>query len=221
MPVAVYSEDTIPDADWPLLAPALAGSASVTLGSDGGASVSSPVPLRLSFETGKDLATYLDGKPWPAVGLGEILVPSGERRVTFRSEERGAETRIVDASCSVLEASAVSRGIRFVYESSDPACVVLSGAPVNVAVDGTSIDVVLSGGQRGWPIVLPPGKHEVVAVTESLSVFLFRLGSITLSSGIVALGGISLLIVAGLFLWGRLAGRGREATGQGGNGRAP
>jgi hypothetical protein len=100
---------------------------------------------------------------------------------------------------------AVARELRFEYESRERACVVLSTEPVRVALDGKPFEAPLTNGQRGASLLLPPGRHEVVAVTGSWTASFLRFGSVALSRGIVALAGASLFLVAGLFLWCRLA----------------
>jgi len=61
--------------------------------------------------------------------------------------------------------------------------------------------------------MLPPGKHVVAVVTESWPSFAFRIGSLLVSSGIVALAALSLLVVAGLFAWNRLGARRAQRSG--------
>ncbi len=201
MGVALHTEDAITEADWPFLGPALAARTSLESIPDG-LRVRSEHGFRLAFEASKDLSPLLDGRPWPAVGSWEILVPPGEHRLTFASgEEPGA--RVVDASCPILDASAAARELRFAYESRERACVLLSAEPTSVAVDGKPFEAVIASGQRGASLLLPPGRHEVVAVTESWTTFFLRIASVAISRGIVALGGASLFLVAGLFLWGR------------------
>jgi uncharacterized protein YdaL/uncharacterized lipoprotein YddW (UPF0748 family) len=201
--VALHSEDAIADADWPFLGPALAARTSLAPVPEG-VRVKSEHGTRLAFEAAEDLWPLLDGRPWPAVGTWEILVPPGEHSLTFGSREEPA-ARLVDASCPILDASAVARELRFTYESRERACVVLSREPTSVAVDGQPHEAALASGARGAALLLPPGRHEVVAITESWTAFLLRTASVVLSDGIVALGGVSLVLVVALFLWGRLA----------------
>lgn len=211
-PVAIYSEDGIADADWPFLAPALASRTAARVGPDW-AEVRSALGVRLSLDAGNGPPPLLDGKPWLGAGRGEILVPPGERRIELAAPaaknraEDGA--RVVDATCALLEAEPAPRGIRFVYESRERACLLLSQAAVEVRIDGRKAEKTLPAGERGHPLLGPPGRHEVVALTESWPEFALRVGSVALSHGIVALSGAALGLVAFLFVWARL---GRKKT---------
>jgi hypothetical protein len=208
-PVAIYSEDSILDADWPFLASALAHGAQADFGSDP-IPVASPDGFRLSMETGKDKVTIIDGMPWLASGIGEILIPPGERKVSLARVEKDAgkpAAKVVDASCSVLETTAVPRGIRIVYQSDERAYILLSRGADDVKIDGLQTEGTLEPGERGSALACPPGRHEIVALTQSWSHFAIRMGSIALSVGIVILSGLALGLVAFLFLWNRMSSR--------------
>ena len=201
--VALHSEDTITDADWPFLGPALAARTSLAPLPDG-MRVASEHGLRVAFDAGKNLWPRLDGQPWPAVGTWEVVVPPGEHQLTFAGDEKPA-ARVLDASCPILAAAAGAREIRFTYESEEHAFVLLSARPTRIEVDGKPFETAIASGQRGASIRLPPGRHEVVAVTESFSTYVVKGASVALSRGIVAVGGVSLLLVAWLFLRSRHA----------------
>jgi hypothetical protein len=206
-PVAICSEESIADADWPFLAPSLAGATARPDG-PGELSIASPSGVRLPLENDRGL-TRIGGKPWPALGNGEVLVPPGEQclEITRLASEEGA--RVLDASCSILEAESVSRGIRFVYESRERAWVLLDREAEEVEIDGRAAAGTLSRGKarHGWPLLCPPGRHEVVAITESLPQFAVRVGSLALSGGIVAFSALALGLFAVLFFCARRSHR--------------
>lgn len=205
-PLAIYSEESIVDADWPFLAPSLAGATAMPTGS-GELSITSRSGVRFPLASDRRLVR-IGGKLWPAVGSGEVLVPPGEQRLEMTGQaEDGA--RILDASCPILEAEVVSRGIRFAYQSRDQAWFLLSREAVEVEIDGRAAARTLprAEGRHGWPLRCPPGRHDVVAITESLPQFAVRVGGLALSGGIVVFSGAALGVIALLFLWARRSHR--------------
>ena len=211
-PVAIYSEESIPDADWPLLACAAAAGAEIAFGAEEVA-VKSPRGVRVAYAGARGFAPFLNGVRWPGRDAAEVIVPPGEHRVTLASGGSAAGAEIVDLSCDLLDAAPIPRGVRFAYRSKERACVVLSRAPVELAVDGAGQAAPASEGLRGVPLLLPPGEHTVVAIAESRTAFAFRVGSIILSSGIVGLGVISLVMIGLVFIVGRLRSRAQRAHG--------
>jgi hypothetical protein len=213
MRVAIYSEDSLAEADWPILARSLASYATTTIAPDG-ITVDSALGLRLAVAPQKELEPRLDGAAWRGAGAREILVPRGEHRITFgdRTWSPGEDPAIVDSSCEILDVKPVTRGLRFSYESKERAYVVLSQEAIDVTVDGKPAGRTRPAGLRGHPLLLPPGRHVVVATTESWSLYAFKIGSVLLSGGIVAISAVSLLLVGGLYLVGRLGSRGRRVA---------
>jgi len=200
-PVAIYSEDSIPDADWSFLANALAARAEIYAGTDR-VTVNSAADVRIALALHAGVQTHLDEVPWYASGSWEILVPPGRHTLTFKPASGASENspRLVDSSCVILDTALVTRGLRFSYKSPERACVVIDKEPLEVKIDGASRDGIRSEGIRGYPLVLPPGRHVVVVTTESWSTYALRIVSLLLSGGIVAVSALALLLVGGLFL---------------------
>jgi hypothetical protein len=172
-------------------------------------SVQSSFGLRLLFSSEGEMRATLNGAPWYGTGGTEVILPPGDNTLVFNAV-RGSVAegpRIIDASCEILETTRVTRGLRFAYESKERACIVLNRRPIDVSVDGARAGTGGPAGERGYPLLLPPGKHVVVVLTERWLSSAFRIGSLVLSVGIVAISVLSLLIVGGLFVWGRLTAR--------------
>jgi len=154
VPVALSSEDEIAEADWPFLA-AAAADATVAFG-QGTVTVRSARGVRLALAARRNARPLLDGEPWNAAGDGTVLVPPGDHTVAFSPGSAADEPAIVDASCDILEARAVTRGLRFAYESTGRASVVLDRQPLGVEVDGAAAATVLPAGPRGTPSCCRP-----------------------------------------------------------------
>ena len=204
-PVAIYSEDSIPDADWPFLANALAARAETFVGPNQ-VTVNSAAEVRIAVAPHAGVLPHIDETPWYASGSWEVIVPPGRHTLTFKPAAGPLEgsPSLVDSSCRILDTALVTRGLRFSYKSSERACVVLDKRPLEVRVDGGAGDGIGSAGIRGYPVLLPPGRHVVVVITESWSSYALRIVSLLLSGGIVAVSALALLLVGGLFLWTRL-----------------
>ncbi len=219
--VAIYSEDSLPDADWPLLSRASASYAETSI-SPGAITVDAALGVRLAVAPDAEVQPLLNGAPWRGVGSQEILLPRGEHRVTFHpgSWSPAEDAAIVDCSCELIDVRPITRGIRFEYESRERACLVITREAVEVAMDGEPAAATLPRGLRGYPLLLPAGRHVVTVTTESWSSYALRSGSILLSGGIVAISVISLLLVGCLFLWGRLGRQRRRAVSLPGGGNS-
>ncbi len=219
--VAIYSEDSITDADWPFLARALAAYAYTWAGSEE-ISVRTAQPVRLSVAVNPTQQVLLDGAPWFAHGSQEIILPPGEHKLKLgRPSAEGDRTpRVVDSSCAVLETEALARGMRFSYRSPERAWVVVNKKALEVRLDGGQGPAAGERGLRGYPLGLPGGSHTVEVIVEGRLSFAFRILSVMLSSGIVAVAVLSLLIVGALFLWAHLSGRrGASRFSTGGEGK--
>ncbi len=210
LPIAIYSEESIPEADWPFLACAAASHAQVAIGPED-VVVKSPLGVRLTCATTKGLTPFIDGALWLGRDANEVIVPPGEHRVALRADG-AADVEIADLSCALLDAAPISRGLRFSYRSKDRASVVVNRPVVELTVDGTPCEPpAAAAGLRGTALVLPAGEHTVVAIVESRASFAFRVGSIILSSGIVGLGVVSLVMIGLVFLVGRWKARAQRA----------
>ncbi len=206
--VAVYSEESVPDADWPYLSRALASCASVAM-KGSSLSIQSPISVRLGLNVQQHLRPFSQEKQWPAWDPNEVLIPPGDHTFTFRSGSWSSddETNLVDLSCDLLSTVTVTRGLQFSYTSTHGVCAVINKEPVSVSVDGRGYRVAPKQGLRGYAFQLPAGKHVVNVTTESWSSFALRMGSVILSSGIVGISIISLTLVAILFVLGRFRAR--------------
>ena len=135
--VALYFENSILPADWPLLA---ASAATVRRAERKGASLELESPQALSVAWRG--CAQLDGREWPVQDGERILVPAGPHRLT--PCEKLPARRLTDFNGDLLDARMVKGKLRVKYESRSRAIALVS--------DG-------KGGVRAR--MLPPGKLDV------------------------------------------------------------
>jgi len=135
--VALYFENSILPADWPLLA---ASAATVRRAEWTGANLEleSPQPLSVEWKG----CAQVDGREWPVQDGERVFVPAGTHRLT--PCEQLPARRLTDFNGDLLDARMVKGKLRVKYESRSRAIALVS--------DG-------KGGVRAR--MLPPGKMDV------------------------------------------------------------
>jgi hypothetical protein len=128
--VAVYFENSITAADWPLVASA-ATPARVGPNEGGGLTVDSPQPVEVAW-TG---CALLDGRPWPAGGAGAVLVPAGRHALMPCAADAlsAAPLRLADLNGDILDLRAEGEALLLTYESSSRAIALLARGAVTAA----------------------------------------------------------------------------------------
>ncbi len=157
--VLAYSESTIWKQDLDLVSYALASGVSGEASGDGAVIKAAQAVV---FRTAAATADFrVDGKSWPCVAAGDVLLPAGEHRVTAARRTGAPRPRLVRLNGELLDASyAGDNGIEFSYRTyaQARAIALFDRRPKMVEVDGAplaeaSADFVL----------LPPGSHLVRA----------------------------------------------------------
>jgi len=153
--VMVYSEQTIYDWDLDLVANAMAGGASATMvGGELAVASKRPVTLR----TGADSAEFhVDGKLWPCVAGGDVLLPAGDHGVAAFAARKRPLPRLINLNGDLQGAAYDgTSAFEFRYRSRHRGAAVFNQIPRTLLIDGA--------GNRGslaeW-ILLPGGTHRV------------------------------------------------------------
>lgn len=127
--VAVYFENSITPADWPLVASA-ASAAHVERRGDGSVTVDSPRDVSVTWQG----CALLDGRPWPAGGDGSIPVPPGRHVLSPCPADAPAAPFVLAAfNGTILDLRIDAATILLSYESQSRAIALLSRANTTAA----------------------------------------------------------------------------------------
>ena len=207
----VYAESSINPQDFPMLAFASTGQASVRR-TDDGYVVTSPHSLTLQLSA-KQKFILVDGTVRTAAGDGRFLIPAGRHRIIIGDKgERLFDANTLHAtliSCTgnVLAIEEGERCISFTYETGERCYVSVNKEPLEVYVDGKRIDVNIREGIERYSLRLPAGKHAVRIVTEGTVAYSINVTSLWSSTFIVLFGAVSLFFLLLLYLLVRLRRR--------------
>ncbi len=207
----VYAESSINPQDFPMLAFASTGQASVRR-TDDGYVVTSPHSLTLQLSA-KQKFILVDGTVRTAAGDGRFLIPAGRHRIIIGDKgERLFDANTLHAtliSCTgnVLAIEEGERSISFTYETGERCYVSVNKEPLEVYVDGKRIDVNIREGIERYSLRLPAGKHAVRIVTEGTVAYSINVTSLWSSTFIVLFGAVSLFFLLLLYLLVRLRRR--------------
>lgn len=120
--VAVYFENSITPADWPLVA-ASAAAARIERLEDGSLLVDSPQDVSVAWEG----CALLDGQVWPAGGAGAVAVPAGRHTVSpCRAGMAEPPLALADFNGRILDLRYDSSALLLSYESATRAIAILS-----------------------------------------------------------------------------------------------
>ena len=151
--VALYFENSILKPDLPLLS---AAAATVThyRKDRQGVSVTSPADLELLWSGG----ATVDGKEWPLVASGAVLLPAGMHMVQTAPLRAGIS--IADLNATLISASANGRKAAFRYSSGSRAIVRFDRKPAAMILDERALAVECVEGSN-CTVLLPAGEHSV------------------------------------------------------------
>ena len=194
-PVAIYSEASLYEVDFPIIPYVLASEAIEDL--DGNQwTIESPNTVNVLVDADLHGDVLVDGTIWPAYYRGRVLIPAGKHTIQPVQKLKAitnrfkSGTRIVDMSGELVSASAISRGIKFEYNSRVPNLVILTDEPKEISIDGQKINAKMTKGELGFSVHLPEGSHIAIIHTQTSGTQLMRNASILLS-GLIVLIGIS------------------------------
>jgi hypothetical protein len=201
--VAFYSEASLYEIDFPMLPFVMATDAIEEI-TDEAWTVEAPYTVNLTIDPEAHRDVLVDGKIWPACYRGRVILPAGKHTIRPVSKIKNltswfrSDTRLIDLSAELLWASAISRGIRFQYESLAHNLVLLTEEPKEVFVDGKPIQPEISPSELGFVIRLPSGKHVATLYTQTRGRQFMKHASVCLSALIVLIGataGMSLSVI--------------------------
>jgi uncharacterized protein YdaL len=191
--VAFYSEASLYEVDFPMLPFVMATEAAEEM-TDDGWTVEAPYTVNVTIDAEAHRDVLVDGKIWPAYYRGRVLLPTGKHTIRpvpklenltgwFRSK-----ARLVDMSGELLWASAVSRGVRFRYESLAHNLVLLTEQPKEIFIDGRPVEAQVLPSELGYAIRLPSGTHVATIYTQTRGHQFMKHASVCLSALIVLIG---------------------------------
>jgi hypothetical protein len=107
----------------------------------------------------------VDGKPWPGVSGGFVLLPAGTH--SLEPSNKPQAVRLLDFN-GVLEAAQAlpGRKLEVTYKSSSRAVAVLDRAPIRLEVDGADAKFTVLDASDGHAVLLPRGQHIVTVTTN-------------------------------------------------------
>jgi len=149
--VALYFENSIPKADWKLLASSAATVEQIQQSGD-----TVVVESRRGVGLPWKGPALVDGKVWPVAGDTVVWLPAGSH-VIEPSYQSSPLIRVLDFNGDVRSAKATSNGVEVAYHSNARALAVLDHVPARVEIDGEEVSPDL----RGNVLVLPRGQHFV------------------------------------------------------------
>ena len=157
--VCLYSEASIYRQDHELLLSALASASRLEPSGAHSATVESDGTVELSTEA-DPVVVRLDGREWPAVRGGAVLLPRGRHTVEWEASDVPADRlRLLGLTGVLLDAASDGVALSVRYASHGRAFVLLPFRPVRAAVDGKPLVVTIAQNEFGFVLSAPPGEH--------------------------------------------------------------
>jgi hypothetical protein len=193
--LTIYAESSVNPQDIKFFPYAMASQATVTRQPNGW-TVDSPFPLTL--ELSRDVGEILlDGSRSRAMPEGLFLIPSGKHEIQLPEREVNPfqsgliETRVLSVTGDLKEESPINRGVEFRYSSKTRCVVTFNREPYVVFLDGEQYSVNSLKGFDCYALLLPPGDHKVLVISQSGVSYGIDLTSWWSSSLIVVFGFLS------------------------------
>jgi hypothetical protein len=152
--VALYFENSILTPDLPLLASA---AASVDKAEQNGTRI--VIESRQGVGVPWQGPALVNGRLWPVRSDTTLWLPAGPSVV--EPAPKDAALRMLDFNGDLRSASAIADGLRFDYQSSARALVLLNARPRKLEIDGMPSDPKLVQSGAGFVLTLPRGQHVV------------------------------------------------------------
>jgi uncharacterized protein YdaL len=193
--ITIYAESSVNPQDIRFFPYAMASQATVTRQPNGW-TVDSPFPLTL--ELSRDVGEILlDGSRSRAMPEGLFLIPSGKHEIQLPEPEVNpfqsglVETRVLSVTGDLKEESPINRGVEFRYSSKTRCVATFNREPYVVFLDGEQYSVNSLKGFDCYALLLPPGDHKVLVISQSGVSYGIDLTSWWSSSLIVVFGFLS------------------------------
>ncbi len=196
----IYSESTVSPMDMDLL-PFVMGS-DVKMESHGqGFLFHAAKPFTLNV-TDPELIPFINGDRWPFHSPRGISIPSGENLLTFK-RDRSLNLSALETQISfegdIYDLTAVGSLYGLRYSSPTPVAMSFTRPLEGIHVDGKSLSYSL----EKETVLLPQGEHRLEILTQSAPSYAVDLVGYLSSWAFYTVGLLSVLLLAGLYLYAR------------------
>ncbi len=209
--VAIYSESSINQQDLTFLPYAYAARTRVTRVGEGWA-IDTPTPIVLQLDSGAQ-EILRDRQRTFTIGSGRFLLPAGSYTVTEVQPALAGiqasvpESHLLSITGQLLYQNASQRSVEFGYRSRSRCIVTLSREPFAVFIDDRETPFQALKGDGRAALILPPGEHKALVVTQSKVSYGVDITSFWSSYVIAIFGAVSVGLLAFLYLVARLRPR--------------
>jgi uncharacterized protein YdaL len=209
--VAIYSESSIDQQDLTFLPCAYAARTHVERVEDGWA-ISTPTPIVLQLATDTQEIS-VGGQRVRTIGRGRFLLPVGSYTVLETQPALQAlqpvapESHLLSITGDLLFEKSSQRSVTFGYRSTTRCIVTLARQPFALFIDSHETPFEALHGSGCDALILPPGQHSVLLVTQSTVSYGVDVTSFWSSYVIAIFGALSVGLLAGLYLLVRLRPR--------------
>ena len=214
--VAIYSESSINQQDLAFLPSAYAARTRVERIADGWA-IRTPTPIVLQLATDVQEIS-LEGQRMRTIGRGRFLLPVGSYEVhqprarLEALQPEAPESHLLSITGDLLFERSSQRSVEFGYRSATRCIVTLARQPFALFVDGRETRFEALHGDGCEALLLPPGEHTALLVTQSTVSYGVDLTSFWSSYVIAIFGALAVGLLFGLYLLVRLRPRAAGRT---------
>jgi uncharacterized protein YdaL len=204
----IYSESSIDPQDLAFLPSAYAARTACARVRDGWA-IDTPTPIVLQLATDVD-EVWRDGQRVRTIGGGRFLLPVGKYTVLPSQpalqglQPEAPESHLLSITGDLLFQKTSQRSVSFGYRSRTRCIATLTRQPYALFIDGHDAPVEALAGNGRQAVLLPPGEHSVLLVTQSAASYRVDVTSFWSSYVIVLFGVASVGLLASLYLVVRL-----------------
>ena len=202
--VAIYSESSINQQDLPFLPSAYAARTRVKRVEDGWA-IDTPTPIVLQLATDTQ-EIWRDNQRVRTVGRGRFLLPAGSYTVlevepTLQALQPGVpDSHLLSITGDLLFQKSSQRSVTFGYRSANRCIATLARQPFALFVDGRETAFTALKGAGREALILPPGEHTVLLVTQSGVSYGVDITSFWSSYVIAIFGALAVGLLVSLYL---------------------
>ena len=202
--VAIYSESSINQQDLAFLPAAYAARTKVTRVEDGWA-IKTPTPIVLQLASDVQ-EVWRDNQRLHTLGGGRFLLPVGSYTVlevepTLQALQPGVpDSHLLSITGDLLFQRSSQRSVTFGYRSDNRCIATLTRQPFALFVDGHETPFEALKGDGREAIMLPPGEHSILLVTQSPVSYGVDITSFWSSYVIVIFGVLAVGLLASLYV---------------------
>jgi uncharacterized protein YdaL len=212
--VTIYSESSINQQDLTFLPSAYAARTRINRVDEGWA-INTPTPIVLQLAS--DVQEVLgDGQRVHTVGGGRFLLPVGSYTVSGVQPTLAGiqpsvpESHLLSITGDLLFQKSSQRSVDFRYRSASRCIVTMAREPYALFIDGHEASFEALKGNGREALILPPGEHAALIVTQSTVSYGVDITSFWSSYVIAIFGAVSVGLLACLYLIVRLRPTARE-----------